>query len=80
MKNVMEIMAPRGSMRLEAFPTFEEYKPNYHSECVWRHFTNKQKLERYSEHRNRCLIQQAQCVKAFMKQHKRRNGHNREAV
>lgn len=78
---VMEIVAPRGSIRLVAFPTFENYKPNYQNEYKWRFLSDKEKLERYSKHRHRHLVQQAHGVRAFMKQHKvRRNGHNRKAV
>ena len=80
--DVMEIKAPRGSMRLKAFPPFEGYKPNYHYDYLWNRLSDKEKLERYFKNRNRCLRQQAQCIKAFMKQHriKRRNGHRRQVA
>ena len=70
--NVMEITAPRGSIRLVAFPTFEEFEPNYHFEYQWHKLTEAQKLDHYSKKRYKAYRQQCQGVKAFMRQH--RNG------
>ncbi|GAH42942.1 unnamed protein product, partial [marine sediment metagenome] len=50
--NVMEIIAPFGSMRLEDFPAFEDYKPPYNSvlnlQYQWGRMTEKQQFDRYS--------------------------------
>lgn len=71
---IMEIIAPHGSVRLESFPPFEEYKPNYQYDYLWTRLSPEDKLERYSKYRHKVYIHQCQGVKAFMKQHKvRRN-------
>ena len=82
--NVMEITAPRGSIRLVAFPTFEEFPQHYPFPLINRPYrrrmTEGEKLDYYSKKRHKAYRQQCQGVRAFMRQHKGRNGHNREAV
>ena len=73
--NVMEIIAPRGSMRLVAFSTFGEFRPDYHIEYQWYHMTEAQRFDYYSKKRQRFIGQQCHCIKAFMKQH--RNGRRK---
>ncbi len=82
---VMEIIAPQGSMRLEASPTFEEYIQHYYIPLIPaqprpRKMTEEEKLDYYCKRRKKFIRQQCQCVKAFMRQHKRRNEHKRKSV
>ena len=74
--NVMEITAPRGNIRLVAFPTFEEYTRDYPPPLINRPFRRRmnegEKLDYYSQKRYKAYRQQCQGVKAFMRQH--RNG------
>lgn len=81
---VMEIIAPRGSMRLESFPTLEKF---YSSEVAkslscrmsfenWEKLDDAVKMDKYSKIRKRFVSQQGQGIKAFMKQ-QRYQGENR---
>ena len=65
--NVMEIIAPFGSMRLENFPAFEDYKPPYRLEYYWKRISEKQQFDLYSKREKRIIGRQCQCIKAFMK-------------
>ena len=82
--NVMEIIAPRGSIRLVAFPTFEEYIRDYPPPLINRPFRRRmneeEKVDYYSKKRKKFIRQQCKAIKAFMREHKGRNGHNRKAV
>lgn len=76
---VMEIIAPRGSIRLEDFPAFEDFEPPYRMAYDWRKMTVEQKEDCYYKQKKRCLQHQCQGIKAFMRQHRngRRNGKNK---
>ena len=78
--DVMEIKAPQGSMRLETFPTFEDFTPLLRIEYDWGKMNSEQKEDYYFKQRKRIIRQQCQCIRAFMRQHRKQNGHNRKAI
>lgn len=87
---VMEIIAPHGSCRIEAFPSVEEF---YDSEFCrqrrswitrerWLRMRVVDRYNVYFKAQKKIAAQHSQGIKAFMKQHRRwgKNGHKRKAV
>ncbi len=72
--NVMEITAPRGSIRLVSFMPFEEFRPSPFDSVIkwrnWRGMSDEGKIDLYSKKRKKFIIKQCKAIKAFMRQHK----------
>ena len=84
---LMEIIAPRGSMKLENFPTIEEFReskfaPLFYKGIRWEKLLGDKKLDLYSKARKRFINRQCRGIKFFVRQHRYqgKNGHNRKAV